>query len=465
MIKRYMKLLIGLVAVAVIAIGAYIGVVVYKNNQTKKAYEEEQKKIIFSFDPLDITDMDVTNSTGDFSFRLTDNGWEITQGQKFPLSPDRFVEIATTMSTLTASKVLTEEVPEDLSEYGLDAPMKISFRLNDDTGYTAYIGSKVPGDSSYYLRAEGKDAIYIVSEEDVQKLSAEVSDLKDKLLFDTSGTSDITYLKYINNGTIVYDISKNENGWEVIAPFKRGVVNAASVTNITSLIIRAECVTFIDEELTDLSKFGFDHPSHQLEIKTDEKEAKIIFGNYYDEAGQYIYAYNRAIDQIYIFETASVGFIDSKLEDILFKRIHDEAFDNIKKFELDIFGTKVDIDYNYTVETGKTSSYSVNGKSVDRENEKILEAFNNLINSVTGVSFDYVSDENLSKGVTGDAAVKVVYRLKEGDDYKLEFIPKSDDESLLYIVENGIYTGTLIRKTVLENGMKLYYEELMELMK
>ena len=147
MIKRYMKLLIGLVAVAVIAIGAYIGVVVYKNNQTKKAYEEEQKKIIFSFDPLDITDMDVTNSTGDFSFRLTDNGWEITQGQKFPLSPDRFVEIATTMSTLTASKVLTEEVPEDLSEYGLDAPMKISFRLNDDTGYTAYIGSKVPGDS------------------------------------------------------------------------------------------------------------------------------------------------------------------------------------------------------------------------------------------------------------------------------------------------------------------------------
>lgn len=120
---------------------------------------------------------------------------------------------------------------------------------------------------------------------------------------------------------------------------------------------------------------------------------------------------------------------------------------------------------HYTVETGKTSSYSVNGKSVDRENEKILEAFNNLINSVTGVSFDYVSDENLSKGVTGDAAVKVVYRLKEGDDYKLEFIPKSDDESLLYIVENGIYTGTLIRKTVLENGMKLYYEELMELMK
>ena len=125
----------------------------------------------------------------------------------------------------------------------------------------------------------------------------------------------------------------------------------------------------------------------------------------------------------------------------------------------------MDIDYNYTVETGKTSSYSVNGKSVDRENEKILEAFNNLINSVTGVSFDYVSDENLSKGVTGDAAVKVVYRLKEGDDYKLEFIPKSDDESLLYIVENGIYTGTLIRKTVLQNGMKLYYEELMELMK
>ena len=43
MIKRYMKLLIGLVAVAVIAIGAYIGVVVYKNNQTKKKISSWEK--------------------------------------------------------------------------------------------------------------------------------------------------------------------------------------------------------------------------------------------------------------------------------------------------------------------------------------------------------------------------------------------------------------------------------------
>lgn len=465
MIKRYMKLLIGLVAAAVIATGAYIGVVISKNNEQKKAYEEEQKKIIFSFDPMDITDMDVKNSSGNYSFRLTDEGWQIIEGEQFPLSADRFVEISTAMATLSASKILTEDAPEDLSEYGLDDPMRISIKLKDDTRYTACIGSAVPGDTSYYLSAEGRNTIYIVSEDYINLIRAEVDDLKDRLLFDTSGTADITHLKYINHGTVVYDISRTGDGWEVIAPFKRGIVNSAGVTNITSLIIRAESVTFINEELTDLSKFGFDNPSHQLEIRTDKKEAKIIFGNYYDEAGQYIYAYNKGIDQIYIFETASLGFIDSKLEDILFKRINNEAFDNIKKFELDIFGTKVDIDYNYTVEAGKTSSYSVNGKSVDRENEKILEAFNNLINSITGISFDYVSDENLSNGVTGEAAVKVVYRLKEGDDYKLEFIPKSDDDSLLYIVENGIYTGTVIRKTVLENGMKIYYEELMELMK
>ena len=62
MIKRYMKLLIGLIIAAVIATGAYFGVLVKKNNDAKKAYEEIQKLKIFDFDPMDITSMSVKNS-------------------------------------------------------------------------------------------------------------------------------------------------------------------------------------------------------------------------------------------------------------------------------------------------------------------------------------------------------------------------------------------------------------------
>lgn len=465
MIKRYKKMLTGLIVAAVIAVLAYFGVLVYQNTQVKKQNAEAMKRVVFSFDPMDITDMDITNSTGNFTFKLTSNGWEMTSGQKFKLSADRIVDVSTTMAELVATKILTEELPDDLGAYGLANPMRITFKFNDGSEHTAEIGSKVPGDSAYYLRADHGDTIYIVSSDDAETMSVEVADIKDRFLFDTSGTSDITRLKYTDHGSVIIDISRESyrDDWKIAAPFSDFTVNDAGVTAITSVIIRAECSTFVDEDLTDSSKFGFNNPSYQLEIATAEQNATVIFGNYYDEKEQYIYAYNRALDQIYIFETASLGFVGSRTEDVLLDRLRQESFENISKFEMNLFGTKVNIDFNYVVENGKTSSYSVNGKSVDREDEKVLEVFNNLVNAVTGAAFDEVLNDSFSP-LHLEPEVKIVYRLKEGDDYTLELYTYEEDNSLLRVVENGKYTGTLMKRTAIENGALLYYKDLMDVM-
>ena len=465
MIKRYMKLLIGLIIAAVIATGAYFGVLIKKNNDAKKAYEEYQKLTIFSFDPMDITNMSISNSSGDYYFQLTGNGWEITKGEQFRFSSDKIVEMAETMSELTATAIITEEAPDDLAAYGLKNPMKVGFKLKDGSEYICEIGKQVPGDSSWYVKASGRDIIYRISSEDKDSLSAELSDLKDKLLFDASGTDAITRLKYIDHGKVIYDINYIGSEWKLSAPFPQGVVNGANVNNITSQLIRAECVTFIDEEITDSSKFGFDNPSYQLEIASDKRSANITFGNYYDNDKQYIYAYNRELDQIYIFRTSELSFIGTKLEDILFRRLHQESFENISSFEINAFGTEINIDYNYVVAEGQTSSYKVNGADVDRENESILESFNNLINAITGMAYDEVLESPLINFRNKQPEAKIVYDLKEGKDIVLEFYKKEDDENLLYIVENGEYTSTLIKRSTIDNGILLYYKELMEKMK
>ncbi len=465
MIKRYMKLLIGLIIAALIATGAYFGVLVKKNNDTKKAYEEMQKLKVFDFDPMDITNMSIKNSSGEYYFQLTGNGWEITKGDQFRFSADRFVEMATAMSKLTATKIVTENGADDLAAYGLKDPVKLGYKLNDGKEYTAEIGKQVPGDTSWYLKSSGSDTIYIISSDDKDSISPELDDLKDKLLFDASSTAAITHLKYIDHGTVVYDINKDGGEWKLASPFPQGVVNSAGVESITALLIRAECVTFIDEELTDLKKFGFDNPSYQIEVSSDERSINVIFGNYYDDAKQYIYAYDRAIDQIYIFRTADLGFFGSKIEDILYKRLHQESFENISNFDMDILGTEINIEYNYIVAEGKTSSYKVNGKDVNREDESILETFNNLINAITGMNYDEVCETAPAsfKNMTPEA--KITYTLREGKDYVLEFYKKEDDDKLLYIVENGTYTDTVIKKSSLENGILLYYKELTEKMK
>ena len=465
MIKRYMKLLIGLIIAALIATGAYFGVLVKKNNDTKKAYEEMQKLKVFDFDPMDITNMSIKNSSGEYYFQLTGNGWEITKGDQFRFSADRFVEMATAMSKLTATKIVTENGADDLDAYGLKDPVKLGFKLNNGNEYTAEIGKQVPGDTSWYLKSSGSDTIYIISSDDKDSISAELDDLKDKLLFDASSSSAITHLKYIDHGTVIYDINKDGSEWKLASPFPQGVVNSAGVESITSLLIRAECVTFIDEELTDLKKFGFDNPSYQIEVSSDTRSVNVIFGNYYDDAKQYIYAYDRAIDQIYIFRTSELGFFGTKIEDILYKRLHQESFENISNFDMDILGTEINIEYNYVVAEGKTSSYKVNGKDVNREDDSILETFNNLINAITGMNYDEVCETAPASFRNMTPEAKITYTLREGKDYVLEFYKKEDDDKLLYIVENGTYTDTVIKKSSLENGILLYYKELTEKMK
>ena len=162
MIKRYKKMLTGLIVAAVIAVLAYFGVLVYQNTQVKKQNAEAMKRVVFSFDPMDITDMDITNSTGNFTFKLTSNGWEMTSGQKFKLSADRIVDVSTTMAELVATKILTEELPDDLGAYGLANPMRITFKFNDGSEHSARIITDVIAvtPASFTVKSENGAAIF-----------------------------------------------------------------------------------------------------------------------------------------------------------------------------------------------------------------------------------------------------------------------------------------------------------------
>lgn len=464
MIKRYKKILFGLIAAAIIAVLAYFGVLLVQNNQAKRAAEEEAKKIVFRFDAEKISTMDIKNSTGEYSFKLGYDGWEFTAGEEFKFSPDRFVEIAQTMSSLTASKIIKEEAA-DLTPYGLDNPMVIKYTLAGGSEYTSFIGSKVPGESAYYFMSGDSDTVYTISGEAADAMNVELENIKETLMFDAASASDVTYLKYTDHGKLVYDIEKTgEREWKMNGPYKNGVVNTSEVTGICSMIIRAEASTFIDASAGNLSEYGFDNPSFEIELKSAGDEAKLVFGNYYDENERFIYAYNEELGQVYVFEAGELGFIGTNTESVLYRRLRTEAFADIKKFEMNIFGTVIDIDYNYIVELGKECSYSVNGKDIDITDDAVMETFNNLINATTGLAYDYVSYDKFNPA-DKEPAAKVVYKMREGDDYVLELYEKEDDPSLLYVCENGKFNEATIRKSVVENGVLLYYKDLMDIIK
>ena len=90
--------------------------------------------------------------------------------------------------------------------------------------------------------------------------------------------------------------------------------------------------------------------------------------------------------------------------------------------------------------------------------------FNNLINATTGIAYDYVSYDKFNPA-DKEPAAKIVYQMREGDDYVLELYEKEDDPSHLYVCENGKSNEATVRKSVLENGVLLYYRDLMDMIK
>lgn len=464
MIKRYMKLFIGLIIAAVISIAVYICVSIYRNNENKKLFEQEAKKAIFNFESADVTTLKVHNSDGDYVFEYNGDFWTMTEGADLQPGSAKLSEIAVTMSTLSADSILTEEKTENLQQYGLDDPLSIQAVFKDGTQKGIEIGKQVPGDSKYYLKVNGSDTIYLVSSTYVDELMAEKEDLTDRYMFNINNSSDINYLKYTLAGEVVYELSKNEdNEWSLLSPDINIPVNSAGITDITTFIIRATCATFVESSEENFKKYGFDSPQFEIEVKTPEKSARVLFGNNFDGNEEFVYAYNPDIDQMYIFSVSALGVQGTTVENVLTRTLHNEYRGNIDAIDIDIFGTKIKIDYGYNENDLLNGDYAVNGNAIDNSSEEIMLAFSQLFNSVTGMVYDKADIETKNKKVKGEPECTIVYELKDGTEYKLEFIPQGSDSDYMYIVENGKYLNVLESKYSFKSGILAYYDELMSL--
>jgi len=72
--------------------------------------------------------------------------------------------LATRSPELAAVSVVQEEVPEaELSKYGLDTPIRVTFDVENEKPIVFMIGDSTLVDSNYYLRMDGGSTVYTVS--------------------------------------------------------------------------------------------------------------------------------------------------------------------------------------------------------------------------------------------------------------------------------------------------------------
>lgn len=147
-----------LAVICIVCIGGYF----LLKNMDFSQEEEETETVVTDFSKDDVKELTVT---GDHELHFVREGDSWTESS----IPDEVIKessvnyLLTLIDNITTTETVVE-ASEDLSEYGLEEPVRtIRAVLNDDTAVTIYAGSESELLSKYYIQVEGDANVYLVS--------------------------------------------------------------------------------------------------------------------------------------------------------------------------------------------------------------------------------------------------------------------------------------------------------------
>ena len=274
-----------IIAFLILLIAAGVSVGVFLKVRDKKEKETKQKEVeiadlsLFSFDSSVIDKIEIKNPEGSYTAQLQDKKWVLTDGGDFVLDQDYMILMCTYFSTLTASDTHTGS-PES---YGLDEANASTITLSGGgQSYTINIGNVSPTKEYYYVTVEGKSKIYSVASvyDGGNNFSTEKMILKSKHLVEY-GDNDISQITIIRDGKIVCDLTYDEESakWSLPEEYSLFELDVTAVTSMINVMTRLEAEQMLDEDLTDMSKYGFDDPYAEVIVLRSDSVGIITDGN------------------------------------------------------------------------------------------------------------------------------------------------------------------------------------------
>ena len=93
------------------------------------------------------------------NFAKEEDKWVNTDDREMPLNQTLVSSLVNNIAGITTESVV--EQPEDLSEYGLDNPVRtIKATLENGSSIIIYVGNQNDLTGDYYIRLEGDDRVY-----------------------------------------------------------------------------------------------------------------------------------------------------------------------------------------------------------------------------------------------------------------------------------------------------------------
>lgn len=448
--KKNVIALVVLLAAAGGSVGAYLAVKNKKDDETKQYQEQIADLNLFNFDAESINKIEFISSEGEYTAELIDSQWQLTSGDDFALDQDYINLLCTYAGELTAETSYSG----NKADYGLDDANASTIVLSGGgQSYTLHIGNVSPTSDYYYVSVGDKSQIYAVSSLYGSEFSTDRLMLKAKDLvpYDDYEISEIIIKK---NGEITCELKYDPEAysWSLPEEYSGLTFDNTAVTSMVNSMTRLEAEQMLDENLEDLSKYGFDDPYAEITIKgLDGTERVITIGSAYN-GGTYTNVLIGDDNQVEAYYTADLSFADKTPFDFLADTVYNPSMYEITGLDL-TFGGK---EYNITVDTNESKG-TFNGAEFDMNIMNVSTAFQNFYSSFTTVILSGI-DINADPALD-EPLLTAVYHCSDGTDFTYQIVAGENENC--YIFNDGKYTGMLLASSRLtgKNSVQSFLEK------
>ena len=227
----------------------------------------------------DIQKIELRSRTRDIVVERAKDGWRFVrpiQGEADRTAAD---SMADAIANLQITSTISEN-PGDLAPFGLQNPaVNIIVTTKDHRVLPAImVGKDTPVGNSSYIKNEQKPGILLVANTFPSQVEKSVDDLRPRTLISFKA-DEIREVTLDSNTGVPLELLKRGDQWTIAKPKAYEADNSA-VQQLLETVTNARVADFIDDNPTDLSKYGLANPSFRLTLYGGKSNAQesLLFG-------------------------------------------------------------------------------------------------------------------------------------------------------------------------------------------
>ncbi len=429
-----------------VALGAYVYFGEIKKQVKEEALKEKSQKVIL-FDKDSVKTLEIENLNGHFVIEKQDNKWMITRPIRTEADQPVIVSMIGTLSRAKKQSEFTAS-KDDWIGYGFGTgAVIVKVKWDDARADSVIMGDKTPV-GAYVFATKGDTVVFTVGQNVKRAFDKNLYNLRDKkiLHFKREEVKKVI----VRNDHGVFKFVRKGEGWQLEdldRPADRGEVN-----QLLSKLEYNNVKRFVDEEGTQLAKYGLKRPRYQVDLFLGSDLARKTLYVSRPINGRY-YARDESRQPIFELDTVVVKEINKKMRQFRSK--------DFAEFPRDVV-TKIVISYpDTTIICQKDSLQNwVLGDGTNRKLKKmkIDEFFTNLdFSFVKG----FVQDGNINPKKYGFDKPSLNIKLYEFDRllYEATFGKRVGEN---YYARNNMYESVYLIDWLKFKELKLNLDKILE---